>query len=244
MKCSLCKKRDAVIFFEQATANSPRKLCLCENCAISRGIITAPPAPDPEKIDAIFDEIKNNSKMAKIAAKKICPVCGRSLLEVKETGRVGCQYCYDTFIKSGDITLEKAGPDDDNSFPIPKENLTKVLNNLSKINIQDDESDSKDIDFKDILSKIVEDTDDAIPKEFDDAIANSPFCNDTAEEDACVVEDKSDDDESDNSNNLDEIKRLQTLMDEAVRAEKYEDASKYRDQLNALKEAAMEDFPF
>lgn len=99
MLCNLCKKRVAVVFFEQITNNGKRKVCLCEKCATARGIVGVSQVPDARKIVDLIAELDANSEKSQGDAKRICPVCKRSLFEIKKTHRVGCSYCYTAFAK-------------------------------------------------------------------------------------------------------------------------------------------------
>lgn len=97
MVCNLCKKNPAVIYLEQPGSPKPRRLCLCESCAISRGIITKPQIPDQKKINDLMDELDRAEKANQADQKILCPICSQSLYDLKSTHTVGCQYCYETF---------------------------------------------------------------------------------------------------------------------------------------------------
>jgi protein arginine kinase activator len=95
MKCDICKKRDAVIFLQQVTADSRREIHLCIDCARERGLYT-----DGEKLvmsfPAMFAEILPRQKQIR-DAEKICPVCGRTLSQITRDLAFGCPECYTYF---------------------------------------------------------------------------------------------------------------------------------------------------
>ena len=81
MICDFCHEREAVIFMEQTTTDgSRRKINICLECAMERGI-----SPDPKSIESsignLFRELANVSKKISERENKLCPVCGTSLNE-------------------------------------------------------------------------------------------------------------------------------------------------------------------
>ncbi|MCI1209063.1 MAG: UvrB/UvrC motif-containing protein [Treponema sp.] len=96
MLCDFCHKREAVFFIEQVSKNTRKKLNICMECAVSRGI-----SPDPKAIERsigiLFAELANDGKKSEKETDKLCPVCGRSLSLIKKTGRLGCPECYAVF---------------------------------------------------------------------------------------------------------------------------------------------------
>lgn len=101
MICDLCGKKPAAIFMESVLKGGIKKINLCNECAVKRGII--PPAITPNQIDiqGIFRDIELRKAELDIDTKRLCPACGKSLYEIKRTGCAGCPECYSVF--SGDI---------------------------------------------------------------------------------------------------------------------------------------------
>ncbi len=102
MLCSLCHENEACIFVEQTNAAAPRKkMCLCVDCARQFGI--SPNTRTMNKsLTALFDAFMKVSKADDVYknspdSKKLCPVCGSSLLSIKKTRKVGCPECYEIF---------------------------------------------------------------------------------------------------------------------------------------------------
>ena len=97
MLCDFCKEREAVIFLEQMSGNGQkRKINMCGECAIDRGI-----SSDPRSIEAsigdLFKELANLSRKAQRESRRMCPVCGVSVGDIRRKGLVGCPECYSIF---------------------------------------------------------------------------------------------------------------------------------------------------
>lgn len=101
MICDLCKKREAVIFIEQSSKTFRRKICLCRECAAARGVVSAPVIPDNTVMASLFEEVDRLNRILDTDALRLCPVCGKSLADIKKTGHAGCPECYSVF--SGEI---------------------------------------------------------------------------------------------------------------------------------------------
>lgn len=105
MKCDICKKRDAVFHMQEQSAMGVRKISLCVECALTKGLnIRA------EDVDKLFSSFISNifaegqtspTNMASQAAARIlnlkCPECGKSLEDVTKTNEVGCPECFSYF---------------------------------------------------------------------------------------------------------------------------------------------------
>lgn len=105
MKCDICKKRDAVFHMQEQSAMGVRKISLCVECALTKGLnIRA------EDVDKLFSSFISNifadgqtspTNMASQAAARIlnlkCPECGKSLEDITKTSEVGCPECFSHF---------------------------------------------------------------------------------------------------------------------------------------------------
>jgi protein arginine kinase activator len=95
MKCDICKKRDAVIFLQQVSADSRREIHLCFECARERGLYA-----DGEKLElsfpALLSELLPRQKQIR-TEEKTCPVCSRTLSQISRDLAVGCPECYTYF---------------------------------------------------------------------------------------------------------------------------------------------------
>ena len=97
MKCDICNKNEGQIFLECMTNKGKMKINLCTQCAASRGIAAPAINPNKKNIGAIFEEVRQIKMQNDPDFKRLCPVCGKSLYQIKETGTAGCPECYETF---------------------------------------------------------------------------------------------------------------------------------------------------
>lgn len=109
MICDLCKKNEAQIFLEAIGTNGKRKVNLCLQCAVQRGLQAPIKAPDAKNLESIFTEIDEREMALDPDNSRLCPVCGCSLGSIKKNRVAGCPECYEIF--KSDITSEmsKAG---------------------------------------------------------------------------------------------------------------------------------------
>jgi len=94
MLCSVCKAKEATVFYSNLVGGKMQKVDLCEECAKNKGI------DDPmfSLADQLFGlgaalEIEQASGGAGLK----CPACGFTQADFKKAGRLGCPECYRTF---------------------------------------------------------------------------------------------------------------------------------------------------
>jgi len=97
MVCDICKKNNAVVHYTEVVNDKIKKLNLCEECALSKGIGTQSPFSIGELLGGLTPPTPEQTASDKSVT---CPGCGMSLNEFKESGRLGCFQCYDVFNKS------------------------------------------------------------------------------------------------------------------------------------------------
>ncbi|HEX9727644.1 MAG TPA: UvrB/UvrC motif-containing protein [Gemmatimonadales bacterium] len=98
MDCQQCGLRPAAIHLTQVVDNEVKTLHLCEACASDKGVET-------EATVAKFPLSDFLASMGKGAASALpagadgeaCSFCGGTLQDFRDTGRLGCPRCYDTF---------------------------------------------------------------------------------------------------------------------------------------------------
>lgn len=97
MVCDFCHEREAVIFLEQVSGDgSKRKICMCKECAIERGV-SSDPKNIESSIGSLFSELAEITKRLKADAERLCPVCGTSVGKLRKTFLAGCPECYAIF---------------------------------------------------------------------------------------------------------------------------------------------------
>ena len=135
MKCSVCKKDNAVIHIREYTDIGVRKINLCLECALKRGLNAA-----VDNIDLLLADIikkvlnipSNSSKIGKKSIKSstsiVCPSCGLTLHNFSKELKVGCPVCYTVFEKIIDLVIYN----NNNSLSY----LGELPEDIKKVNIQ------------------------------------------------------------------------------------------------------------
>ncbi len=98
MKCDICGIRNAVLFVQQVSATRTVELHLCVECAKERGINVA-----GKNVEVAFNNLLSgllqNSELANQISQpsSVCPVCGKTLADLRRTKTAGCPECYTVF---------------------------------------------------------------------------------------------------------------------------------------------------
>lgn len=107
MKCEVCGK-NATFFFKQTKNGYTVEKALCSECAAKQGL------SDPSDLfDAIHDDFFGGllgsfvNKEPKLVSARSCNVCGMTLGELLNGGKVGCANCYTVFERSLTPTVIK-----------------------------------------------------------------------------------------------------------------------------------------
>lgn len=130
MVCDLCKKNDAVIFLEAIGKSGKRKINLCPQCAMARGIQTPVSSQNSENLAAVFKEIEEKEELSDTNSKKLCPICGRSLYLILKNGTAGCPECYEIFKSDIQKSLKERGVSGVYTGSMPKR-LVSFRNSLT-----------------------------------------------------------------------------------------------------------------
>ncbi|MBO7136546.1 MAG: UvrB/UvrC motif-containing protein [Spirochaetaceae bacterium] len=98
MKCDICGIRNAVLFVQQVSATRTVELHLCVECAKERGINVA-----GKNVEVAFNNLLSGILQDAGSSNQIsqpsyaCPVCGRTLADLKRIKSAGCPECYTVF---------------------------------------------------------------------------------------------------------------------------------------------------
>src|SRR5512140_245030 len=102
MKCESCGKNPASVHYTAYENNEPKEMHVCHECAIEKGIVVVPSETDKDggkfsiqdPIISLFGDLAGQeSKMGRVQ----CPACGILYSTFRETGRLGCAQCYQSF---------------------------------------------------------------------------------------------------------------------------------------------------
>ena len=107
MTCEVCGK-NATFFFKQTKNGYTVEKALCSECASKQGL------HDPASLfDAIQDDFFGGllgsfvNKEPKLVSARSCDVCGMTIGELLNGGKVGCSNCYKVFERSLSPTIAK-----------------------------------------------------------------------------------------------------------------------------------------
>lgn len=90
MKCELCGDNNAKYKYYEVDSDTVREINICEQCAREKGV-----------------DIKNKEDSV-VLETGICPVCGLSFREYKESMSLGCVECYKHFSDQIKVSLKES----------------------------------------------------------------------------------------------------------------------------------------
>lgn len=98
MLCENCKEREAVINLTQVEHDTKVTLHLCEQCAQQRGVETGATALKTPLGGFLQGMIGKGANVLPTPADGLrCSACGSTLKDFRESGRLGCGQCYESF---------------------------------------------------------------------------------------------------------------------------------------------------
>ena len=97
MLCENCGEREAVIHLTQIVNNAVTTMHLCEPCAAEKGVETSASVAKFPLGDFLASLGKEGTPEPEEAGGMACPACGATLRDFRQTGRLGCARCYETF---------------------------------------------------------------------------------------------------------------------------------------------------
>lgn len=96
MVCDNCGSADAVVHLTQIVNNQMSTHRLCEKCAAEKGLESAPEPANFPLTDFLAQMGKDPVAEADPAGVQ-CSFCGLTFKDFRETGRLGCPHCYETY---------------------------------------------------------------------------------------------------------------------------------------------------
>ena len=98
MICEICKKNPAKIHVTQVRDGNKTTIHICSECAHEKGV-AGPAINTAFSIEQVLGEFAKISpgEDSTAAEKRICTACGITFNAFKESGRLGCAVCYDSF---------------------------------------------------------------------------------------------------------------------------------------------------
>lgn len=96
MVCDNCGSTEAVVHLTQIVNNQMSTHRLCEKCAAEKGL-EATPEPSNLPLTDFLAQMGKESVAEADPAGLQCSFCGLTFRDFRETGRLGCPHCYETF---------------------------------------------------------------------------------------------------------------------------------------------------
>lgn len=95
--CDHCGASDAVVHLTQIVNNEMTTCELCEKCAAEKGLETTPDPGNFPLTDFLAQMGEDPGIASEGQADEACPFCGLTFQDFRETGRLGCPQCYETY---------------------------------------------------------------------------------------------------------------------------------------------------
>lgn len=128
MLCESCNKNKATIHYKQIVNGKIKERHLCENCAKGDSELDFNFALPFHKIfigllDSIGEIEKGNQDFKKIN----CPCCGLDYKKFVDTGKFGCEKCYEVFKDDINSLLKNIHGHNEHKGKLPKRLKGKIL---------------------------------------------------------------------------------------------------------------------
>lgn len=131
MLCEVCKKNPAKIHVTQVREGKTTTVHICPECAHEKGV-AGPAINTSFSVDQILGGPTHGSSMPDVdkVVKQTCTSCGLTYNAFKESGRLGCAVCYETFSEELIPVLQKVQKDIQHVGKIPAQG--NVLSGLKR----------------------------------------------------------------------------------------------------------------
>jgi len=96
MVCDNCGSTDAVVHLTQIVNNQMSTYRLCEKCAAEKGLESTP-EPVSFPLTNFLAQMGKDPVAESDPTDTQCPFCGLTFSDFRETGRLGCPQCYETY---------------------------------------------------------------------------------------------------------------------------------------------------
>jgi len=142
MFCEICNKNPAKIHITQVKDNQKHTIHICHSCAHEKGL-AGPGINTTMSVEQLLSGFEQSQEEMAAAAgtHQTCPSCGLSYGAFKESGRLGCAMCYDTFSEHLQPLLQKVqkdvkhvgkAPHSGDSRLVKRQSITDLRNQLKE----------------------------------------------------------------------------------------------------------------
>ena len=134
MLCEKCKKNPATVHLKQAINGTVTEQHLCQACAEADGFLTDM-TWNHGSFGSLFDDMFQDMFHFSAAPEALgtkegttrCPVCGMTLEQFKQGGKLGCAACYETFAPYLQPTLKSIHGSNEHKGKIPKKSGGQMM---------------------------------------------------------------------------------------------------------------------
>ena len=98
-RCQICQQQAARIHITQIHKDQLVEIHVCQDCARSNGLAGTAlhPHSSLEELIGGMTAGEEAAHVESLVETKACPACGQTFRGFRESGRLGCSHCYDTF---------------------------------------------------------------------------------------------------------------------------------------------------
>lgn len=122
MLCEKCGENEATVKFVKIENNNKTELRLCQGCA--QGYTNFSLGFDlPNVLSSLFQHAPF-TKTFHGGTK--CPTCGLTLVDIQESGRLGCSTCFETFSEELNAVLRRIHGSTKHTGKVPARSYPKV----------------------------------------------------------------------------------------------------------------------
>jgi len=94
--CDNCGSKDAIMKVTQMLSDEMTLIHLCEKCAAEKGLGSVPDQVNFPLTD-LLSKISEETVEEGGSSESECSFCGLTMRDFRDTGRLGCPHCYETF---------------------------------------------------------------------------------------------------------------------------------------------------
>jgi len=139
MLCQDCNEQTASIMFTQIINSEKTVLRLCKDCAEKRGLNPSLANANFSIGDLLAGMAEEEGKVDTEEMKQVtCSQCGLSYSQFKQSGRLGCSECYETFIDGLKALLRKIHGSNQHLGKIPSFEVEHVQRKKEIRKLRDD----------------------------------------------------------------------------------------------------------
>lgn len=93
MYCQICNKKSATVHFTELAGGKKVEIHVCRDCADEKGLLLDAGG----YMDALWEQSGKASREQSSRAGQTCSFCGMAYSDFRNSGKLGCGACYESF---------------------------------------------------------------------------------------------------------------------------------------------------